>query len=100
MSGAPELGKSHIQLAYAASVTRGTPWPDGSPGPSPQRVILVTAEDQIGDTVKPRALAAGVDCSKLIELQAIKRDGQETMFLLSTGLAALERLILDLGDVG
>ena len=33
---------------------------------SPVNVIYQTAEDGLGDTIKPRLLAAGVDCSKVL----------------------------------
>lgn len=33
---------------------------------SPVHVIYQTAEDGLGDTIKPRLLAAGADCSKVM----------------------------------
>lgn len=33
---------------------------------SPVNVIYQTAEDGLGDTIKPRLLAAGADCSKVL----------------------------------
>ena len=32
----------------------------------PVNVIYQTAEDGLGDTIKPRLLAAGADCSKVL----------------------------------
>ena len=36
------------------------------PSVSPVNVIYQTAEDGLGDTIKPRLLAAGADCSKVL----------------------------------
>ena len=36
------------------------------PSISPVNVIYQTAEDGLGDTIKPRLLAAGADCSKVL----------------------------------
>ena len=33
---------------------------------SPVNVIYQTAEDGLGDTIKPRLLAAGADCSRVL----------------------------------
>ena len=33
---------------------------------APVNVIYQTAEDGLGDTIKPRLLAAGADCSKVL----------------------------------
>jgi hypothetical protein len=100
MTGLPELGKSQIQLAYAAAVTTTQPWPDGSPSGRPRNVLLVTAEDQLEDTVRPRAEAAGVDLNRLHVLRAIRRNSREEMFLLSSDLDILEQAIRALGDMG
>ena len=39
--------------------------PDGYQSSGPQKVVYQTAEDNLADTVKPRLLAAGADCSKI-----------------------------------
>ena len=73
LTGDPDLGKSQIQMSYAACVTRGTPWPDGVPGSQAQQVLLVTAEDDYANTVGPRALAAGIDLTALLYLKGLVR---------------------------
>src|SRR5262245_39325553 len=45
MTGVPDMGKSQIQCFYAACVTTGCKWPDGSAGVPRGNVIMVTAED-------------------------------------------------------
>jgi len=87
-------------MSYAACVTRGTPWPDGSPGSPSQRVLLVTAEDNYANTVGPRAVAAGVDRTALIYFKGLVRNGKQEIFLLSSGLQELEQVLLDYNDIG
>jgi DNA polymerase len=100
LTGDPDLGKSQIHMSYAACVTRGTPWPDGFPGSRPQRVLLVTAEDNYANTVGPRAVAAGVDLTALIYLKGLVRNGKQEIFLLSSGLQELEQVLLDHDNIG
>ena len=100
LTGDPDLGKSQIQMSYAACVTRGTPWPDGVPGSQAQQVLLVTAEDNYANTVGPRALAAGIDLTALLYFKGLVRNGQHEIFLLSSGLEALEQVLLDHENIG
>jgi hypothetical protein len=100
LAGDPDIGKSQVHMSYAASVTRGTPWPDGFPGSAPQRVLLVSAEDNYANTVSPRAVAAGVDLTRLIYFKGLVRNGKQEIFLLSSGLLELEQILLDYDDIG
>ena len=54
LDGDPSLGKSTLSLAFAAIVTTGGTWPDNSPCNFPGDVILLSAEDGLADTVRPR----------------------------------------------
>jgi DNA polymerase len=100
LAGAPTVGKSQIQCQYVACATTGHDWPNGAPGIVPCRVIMLTAEDNTDDTLVPRLVAAGADLSRVKQLNAIRRNGKEELFLLGEDLAALEQLIHDWGDVG
>src|SRR5262245_32015980 len=55
-TGFPGVGKSQQLLDAVARVTTGTPWPDGSECPRGD-AILLTAEDALASTVKPRLMA-------------------------------------------
>lgn len=70
VDGDPGMGKSVITNAdIAARVTTGKPMPDGTNGiGSPRSVVLVVAEDDIGDTVRPRLEAAGADMEYVFTL--------------------------------
>ena len=130
--GDPGLGKSFLTLDLAARITRGAalpetdrcqvsgvgcqdpisdtrhPTPDtqSSDTSSPRRgsVILLSAEDDVSDTIRPRLMAAGADLSRVVALQAVGfRDAKqgklrEATFSLATDLGVLEELITSLGD--
>lgn len=100
--GDPSVGKSFLTCALAAAVSRGAPWPDGSGQAPLGSVVMLNAEDGLADTIKPRLVAAGADCSKVIALQGVKvRDEKgreiETGFSLAD-VAALESAIVAAGD--
>lgn len=58
IEGHPGVGKSHLTIEIAARVSRGDAvGPDGETIP-PGNVALLTAEDGVADTVRPRADAA------------------------------------------
>jgi hypothetical protein len=56
-------GKSTLTLTVAAKVTTGSPFPDGT-RPEVGDGILLNAEDDVGDTIRPRLEAAGADLSR------------------------------------
>src|SRR5207248_19602 len=58
-TGDPGLGKSMLMLDLAARLTTGHDWP-ASEGSAPlTSVILLSAEDSIADTIRPRLDALG-----------------------------------------
>jgi hypothetical protein len=63
LDGDPGTGKSTLTLTIAAKVTTGSPFPDGS-RPERADAILLSAEDDIGDTIRPRLEAAGADLTR------------------------------------
>jgi RecA-family ATPase len=71
LDGDPGMGKSTILLDLAARVSRGRAMPDGFPG-VPGGVVILTAEDGLADTVRPRLDAAGADCSRIVALTTIE----------------------------
>lgn len=71
LDGDPSLGKSTLSLAFAAIVTTGGTWPDNSPCNYPGDVILLSAEDGLADTVRPRLDAAGADVTRVHAVQGV-----------------------------
>lgn len=95
IAGDPGLGKSLVTLDLAARVSTGAAWPD-RPGElaEPGGVVLLSAEDAIADTIRPRLDAAGADVARIVALEAIRSvgdNGRESAraFDLSRDLPAL-----------
>jgi putative DNA primase/helicase len=103
-AGDPGLGKSFVTLDIAARVTRGTKWPDGATATCKSgSVIILSAEDDPGDTIRPRLEAAGADLSKVHVLQVVRRAkscGETSLehFSLETDLLALQDAVVSLSD--
>lgn len=66
LDGDPEMGKSLLTIDLIARLGRGAPLPDGSPSPRPCTSVLLSAEDDAADTIRPRAEAAGANLSRLV----------------------------------
>ena len=58
-------GKTTLILQLAALLSRGERLPCDSTEREPIKVIYQTAEDGLGDTIKPRLLAGNADCSQI-----------------------------------
>jgi len=100
LAGDPGLGKSFLTLDMASRVSRGAGWPDcpGEVG-EPGGVVLLSAEDDLADTIRPRLDAAGADVERIVALQAVARVDRETgrehrdAFALANDLPVLEETI-------
>jgi len=97
IEGDPATAKSTMTLDLAARVTRGSAWPDGEPGRGPASVLLLSAEDGWGDTIRPRLEAAGADLERCICVAAREVDGEHGPILrpvvLPEDIAWIARLI-------
>ena len=65
IQGDPGCGKSTLMMDVIASVSTGKSAPDGRRIKKPMHVIYQCSEDSPGDTIKPRLVAAGADCSNI-----------------------------------
>jgi len=74
VQGDPGNGKTTMILAIAAAVTKGEPLPESEEAPEPINVIFQTAEDGLGDTVKPRLLQAGADCNRVTVIDESEKE--------------------------
>jgi RecA/RadA recombinase len=104
IAGEPGLGKSQITLQVAAAVTKGDRWPGNDDNAPSGSVIILSAEDGLADTTRPRFDAAGGDTSRVGVVRAIETKGGngellQSSFNLSSDLALLEAEIIRRGDV-
>jgi putative DNA primase/helicase len=99
LAGDPGLGKSFVTLDLAARVSSGIAWPDLPLLPNPAGdVVLLSAEDDLADTIRPRLDAAKADANRVVAIQAVRRvlitgQTQENYFDLTQDLPALEAAI-------
>ena len=73
VQGNPGEGKTTFALRLAAACTTGGTLPGMKPLP-PFQVIYQTAEDGLGDTVKPRLIEAAADLDRVLVIDEAKRE--------------------------
>jgi AAA domain/Bifunctional DNA primase/polymerase, N-terminal len=78
LDGDPGLGKSLVTLDLVARVTRGAAMPDGggdatsgAAGIVDGGAVLLSAEDDLAATVRPRLHAAGADVQRVLAVQTV-----------------------------
>jgi hypothetical protein len=102
IAGLPDEGKGQI-LAYiiATLTTEGGLWPCGEGHAPLGNIVMLTAEDDLGDTVVPRLVAAGANLSRVhfIEMVVTGDTKKERMFSLISDLDKLKRKIEQIGNV-
>lgn len=103
VAGNPGLGKSQITTSMAAVVTTGGTWPVDRTRCECGNVIILSAEDDPEDTIRPRLEAAGADLSRVFILDAVvegyRSDGGEVVraFNLKTDLVRLGAMLKEIG---
>jgi hypothetical protein len=94
--GDPGLGKSWITLDLAARLSTGSSMPDDAPAVPPGDVILLSAEDGVADTIRPKLDALGADVARIHHL-AVLRAGEHERAVQLADIAALEWAIRETG---
>ncbi len=96
VAGQPGLGKSQITAMLCAHLTAEKSFPDGTK-PCIGSALIISAEDDVADTVKPRLIAAGADLKKCHFLDGIKTNiNGETairLFALEQDIEPLENAL-------
>jgi RecA-family ATPase len=98
LDGDPNLGKSTVTLDLAARVSTGSPLPTGE-RPRRGAVLLLSAEDGAGDTIRPRLEASGADLARIHLLDHVTDEQGPRPVELPTDLPAIEALIVAQGIV-
>jgi putative DNA primase/helicase len=104
LAGHPGTGKSQLALAIGATVTAGVRWPVDDTKAEPGSVIILSAEDDPADTIRPRLEAAGADLSRCHVIEAAQDVGdggkpRRRAFSLIDDLARLDAELRRIGDV-
>ena len=98
IAGDPGLGKSLLTVTMAAIVSKGQAWPLNGPPAPIGSVVLLSAEDDPADTIRPRLDAAMADCARIHVLQAIRDTDDEDapiqrLFSFKRDIQRLEELL-------
>jgi len=96
LAGHPGQGKSTLTAEIAAIVSTGRKWPVSGVHADVGKVTILSAEDDVADTITPRVMAAGGDLDKITFLDSVVVNQKERSFDLSTDLKELEELDTDL----
>jgi putative DNA primase/helicase len=103
LAGLPDKGKSQIACDITARITTTTGdkhWPCQEGVAPTGNVIIFSAEDDPGDTLKPRLLAAGADLSRVTFVKMVKTEaGARRMFDLAADLEQLRNAASAISDV-
>lgn len=97
LDGDPGLGKSTITLDWAARISRGDVLPGdnervGVGVGNPRGVLLLSAEDGLADTLRPRLDAAGANLNRVYAMQMADTRGNTFMPNLAENVDAIERM--------
>lgn len=74
VQGDPGEGKTSFMLALTSLLTRGEALPEEENRSPPISVIFQTAEDGLADTIKPRLMQSGADCSRVMVIDESERE--------------------------
>ena len=117
--GNPGVGKSFASLDMVSRISTGVLWPDGESLPegsnrAPQgSSLLLTAEDGLDDTVRPRLDKMEADCNKILAIQGSywesKKESSDVpvddetsrpeFFNLLRDIELLENKVKQIGDI-
>src|SRR5262249_13863330 len=81
IGGDPGLGKSQLTMDIVARVTTGKPWPDESGLAALGNALVLNAEDDAADTIRPRIDAMGGDPSRVFIIDGVQDRGNEAEHL-------------------
>jgi putative DNA primase/helicase len=98
--GDPGIGKSFLSLYMAAQVSTGRSWVDTFGSTSPASVLILTAEDDLADTVGVRLAAAEADLSRIHYINAVKTPEREYgLYNLTKDFDILIKTVRDIPNI-
>lgn len=94
LDGDPDKGKSTLVLDLAARLSTGSPMPDGHRIDAPEGVVVMSAEDGLADTIRPRLDAAGANPARIVAFTDVTTaEGIKRLPSLPADLDLLERIV-------
>jgi hypothetical protein len=99
IAGLPDRGKGLICADMAARVSNGDLWPCDEGRALLGNVLLLSAEDDIEDTIVPRLTAAGADLKRIHIVRMVRTGTSKRMFSLVSDLELLRQKIEEIGSV-
>jgi len=119
LAGNPDVGKSFASLDMAARISTGNLWPDSDKLPDGSRcapqgtVLILTAEDGLADTVRPRLDKMEADCKNILAIEGVYIEQEDEQlkpwlddkvpvteqFSLSQHISLLEKKLNELQNV-
>ena len=98
IAGDPGLGKSQTTIFLAALASTGGTFPGGALC-AQGKVLLFSAEDDVGDTINPRLEACGANKENVYILNTVKIGEKSLFFDLSRDLPLVEKALSSIKDV-
>lgn len=99
LAGAPGQGKTTLALTMGATITIGGAWPDGTQCEA-GNILIWSGEDDPGDTLLPRLLAAGAERSRCYFIEGARtEDGEVQPFDPARDLSGLLQAIQHIGGI-
>ncbi|WP_198009899.1 AAA family ATPase [Legionella tunisiensis] len=98
LGGAPGTGKTTIALDFAAVISSGGCWPDGSAA-SCGNVVIWSGEDDHKDTLIPRLLQAGANMDNIFFIAGVQEGQKKRSFDPAIDMEPLLRKLKEIGNV-
>lgn len=100
LAGEPGAGKSTVSAAIAACISRGSDWPISEIKAPLGRVLIISDEDDPGNTIGPRLVAAGANMENVSSIDArmfdiASVDGLKKLSNIAKAIPDLQLIILD-----
>ena len=96
--GQPGTGKTTIALDFAATVSSGGRWPDGTLA-EPGNVVIWSGEDDTEDVLVPRLRAMAADMTRIFFVGTVRRGVDASAFDPASDMPALEDKAVSIGGV-
>jgi hypothetical protein len=92
IGGQPGAGKTTLAMKFAATVTTGGRWPDGTTA-TRGNVILWSGEDDPADTLVPRLAASGADLGRVFFVEDVIEGKERRAFDPAKDIGPLKQAI-------